>query len=203
MTEETKQPETGTAPGTQPQESNQQAEPVLTLTQSALNAMLADQKRSLLSEVEQLRGKASKWEEYEKAQMSKEEQLQARIAELESRAAIAQQYEASIKAILEVKLQSIPEQFRDVVPDGTPAQQLEWIEKAQAKGMFTLPSQQTPLKPAAPALDTQTGAAAGGKGANLSDTHSQLALEAQRLGYKIDPQKIAERVQQTKRGGTK
>lgn len=201
MTEEQQQPETGTVPGTQSQEQNQQAEPVLTLTQSAINAMLADQKRSLLSELEQLRGKASKWEEYEKAQMTKEEQLQARIAELEPKAAIAQQYEASIKAILEVKLQSIPEQFRDVVPDGTPAQQLEWIEKAQAKGMFTSPSQ--PQKPAAPALDSQTGAAVSGKGGNLSDKQSQLATEAQRLGYQIDTQRLAERIQNTKRGGNK
>jgi hypothetical protein len=185
MTEETKQPETGTAPGTQLQEPNQQAEPVLTLTQSALNAMLADQKRSLLSEVEQLRGKASKWEEYEKAQMSKEEQLQARIAELESRAAIAQQYEASIKAILEVKLQSIPEQFRDVVPEGTPAQQLEWIEKAQAKGMFTLQSQQQTPKPTPPRYESGTGSQTG-QGTGLTPAEEAVA---QRLGVSLEQYK--------------
>lgn len=202
MTDEMQQPEnTGTAPGTQSQEQ-QQAEPTLTLTQSALNAMLADQKRALLSELEALRGKASKWEEHEKAQMTEQERLQARIRELEPQAAIAQQYEASIKAILEVKLQSIPEQFRDVVPVGTPAQQLEWIEKAQAKGMFTLQQQQPP-KANPVTYDASTGTAASGKGTVLSDKQSQLATEAQRLGYRIDPEKLAERVQQTKRGGTK
>lgn len=179
MTEEQKQPETGTAPGTQPQAQSTQAEPVFTLTQSALNAMLADQKRTLLSELEQLRGKASKWEEHEKSQMTEMEKLQRRVAELEPLATTAQQYEASIKAILEKRVQSLPEQYRDALPALPPAQQLEWIEQAIAKGMFTLqPQQQEKQKVTPPPYDSKTGVSAG-QGTGLTQAQEATAL---RLG---------------------
>lgn len=47
------------------------------------------------------------------------------------------QYQETFKQLLETKKQSVPEDMRDLIPEGDELQQLNWIEQAQAKGLFT------------------------------------------------------------------
>ncbi|MBT2714732.1 hypothetical protein [Bacillus sp. ISL-57] len=53
------------------------------------------------------------------------------------------QLEGVINGLLETKLQAIPENFRDLIPENlTPELKLEWINKAETKGLFSKAPQQ-------------------------------------------------------------
>jgi len=47
-----------------------------------------------------------------------------------------QQYKEAFNQIFEIKLNSVPEQFRDLVPEGSDLSKLQWIESALNKGLF-------------------------------------------------------------------
>ena len=47
-----------------------------------------------------------------------------------------QAYKDTFQAILETKLESVPENMRDLIPQGNELEQLKWIENATAKGLF-------------------------------------------------------------------
>lgn len=65
---------------------------------------------------------------------SEYESLKGTLSKFEAR---AQELEGYIAQMLEAKLENIPEDQRDLIPDGlTPEQKLAWLEKAEAKGLF-------------------------------------------------------------------
>lgn len=69
---------------------------------------------------------------------SKAEQNEGRVKELES----------LFGTMLEAKLESIPEEMRELIPENlTPEAKLAWIEKAQAKGLFGTANAKKPDEP--------------------------------------------------------
>lgn len=56
------------------------------------------------------------------------------------------QLEAVITGLLEVKLEAIPEDFRDLVPGHlTPEAKLDWLTAAEKKGLFGANKRETPI----------------------------------------------------------
>ncbi len=55
--------------------------------------------------------------------------------------------ETELQAVADGLKEEVPEEFRDLIPDLPPAQQIKWIRQAQAKGIFNPPK--------ADALDTK------------------------------------------------
>ncbi len=55
--------------------------------------------------------------------------------------------ETELQAVADGLKEEVPEEFRDLIPDMPPAQQIKWIRQAQAKGIFNPPK--------ADALDTK------------------------------------------------
>lgn len=54
-----------------------------------------------------------------------------------------EELEGVINSMLETKLESIPEEFHDLIPEHlSPEQKLDWISKAEAKGLFKDNSQE-------------------------------------------------------------
>ena len=89
---------------------------------------------------------------------------------------------------------SVPEAFRDLLPDGPLEMQLDWAAKAQAKGLFT-PATTAPVKPtpAGQAIKPAEGAAIAAGGATEPEpiTPDELTnISAERLA---DP-KFVERL---------
>lgn len=60
-------------------------------------------------------------------------------------------YEATFKAQADAELATVPEQYRDLIPAGTQAQQLEWVRNAKAKGLFG-PAPAPPSAPKPPTI---------------------------------------------------
>ena len=86
------------------------------------------------------------------AKLAQDGELQALIDELTPRAERAKTLEGVVKTLLKAKLESVPEDKRSLVPDGVPEQQLAWLGKAEAAGLFS--------KPAGP--NTHAGSGTGG-----------------------------------------
>ena len=71
----------------------------------------------------------------------KAKELQRKVRELEAQLNTykekAEKAEEALNKLLEAELNQIPEQFRDLIPEGlTPAEKLSWIAKAKEKGLF-------------------------------------------------------------------
>jgi ribonucleoside-triphosphate reductase len=61
------------------------------------------------------------------------------IADLKPKAEQADKYAEQIEAMLETELEDVPEDKRDLVPDGDPLTRLKWLQRAKAKGVFAAP----------------------------------------------------------------
>lgn len=99
--------------------------------QAQLDALLAEKKEAERKAKEE----QGKYQElYENA--SKEySEFKSKYENVESR---AKELENVINSLLESKLESIPEDFRDLIPDNlTPEAKLEWVTKAEQKGLFS------------------------------------------------------------------
>lgn len=48
-------------------------------------------------------------------------------------------HEQTLEKIAQAKVEQIPEEFRELVPEGTTQERLEWISKAEASGLFGKP----------------------------------------------------------------
>lgn len=48
-----------------------------------------------------------------------------------------EQYKKTFQTILKSKLESVPKDMRDLIPEGNELEQLKWIENANNKGLFT------------------------------------------------------------------
>lgn len=58
-------------------------------------------------------------------------------AEMESKDNTIRDYENLLQNLFDTKMQQIPEQFKDLVPDDLDLKQkLSWLEKAESKGLF-------------------------------------------------------------------
>jgi nucleoid-associated protein YgaU len=80
-------------------------------------------------------------------------------AEAETAKTRATQLEAALTEMLKVRVDALPEDKRDLIPDGLSVdQKLVWLDKATAKGIFTAPQQtQQPIgSPTNPAPGAQT-----------------------------------------------
>lgn len=47
-----------------------------------------------------------------------------------------QKYKETFKTLLEIKLKTVPDEFKDLIPKGSELEQLQWIETAASKGIF-------------------------------------------------------------------
>lgn len=47
------------------------------------------------------------------------------------------EYETVIKGMVEAKVANVPEEYRELLPDGSLSKQLDWINKAEEKGLFS------------------------------------------------------------------
>lgn len=96
------------------------------------------------------------------AQMSEQQKLAARIAELEPKAVKVERYETVIGALLESELATVPEEMRDVVPSGlAPEDRLDWLRQAKAKGLFKAPESAPAVKPTNAPLPSRPAAVGG------------------------------------------
>lgn len=75
--------------------------------------------------------------EFETLYNEANETLESTKANLEATSERVEALEGVINGLLEQKLESIDEQYHDLVPEGmTPEQKLSWISNAEAKGLF-------------------------------------------------------------------
>lgn len=143
------QPETtGTAPDKQ--QGNQASEK--TFTQAQLEYELGERiarERAKYADYDELKKQAKKLQEYEDSQKTELQKLQDRIAALEPLETEVKDYKAMLDNLLKARLEAIPEERRDLVPTLPPAQLLEWLDRAQSKGLFTSqpPTKQPPTIP--------------------------------------------------------
>lgn len=61
------------------------------------------------------------------------EALLSTIKDLENN---VETYEAVIRALVDTKKEAVPAEYAELVPEGTPIAQLDWLNKAEAKGLF-------------------------------------------------------------------
>lgn len=85
----------------------------------------------------ELEAAAAELKALKEAQMTEQQKLAARIAELEPKAGKVERYESVIGALLESELATVPEKMRDIVPQTlAPEDRLDWLRQAKAKGLF-------------------------------------------------------------------
>lgn len=66
-------------------------------------------------------------------------------AEAEKQKAELKEYEELITNLIETKLKEVPEDFKELIPDNlTLKQKLNWLEKAEAKGLFNKEEKKKP-----------------------------------------------------------
>ncbi len=93
----------------------------------AAEAELEKLKKAQAKATEDALKEQEKWKElYEQAQPQVEE---------------AKKYRDALDELLTAQIDAVPEDKRGLVPDGDPVTRLQWLQKAQAAGLFTPPPQ--------------------------------------------------------------
>jgi hypothetical protein len=69
--------------------------------------------------------------------------------EVQKRRAVEEQ----LNAVAESMLADVPEEYRDLIPNVSPAEKVKWLQAAKAKGLFSQSSETE--KPKVPATDTK------------------------------------------------
>lgn len=65
--------------------------------------------------------------------------------EVDTKDALITEYEGLLQNLINTKMEQIPEQYKDLVPDNMDLKQkLSWLEKAEAKGLFNKEEKQNP-----------------------------------------------------------
>src|SRR5699024_2610846 len=81
--------------------------------------------------------------EFEKLYNKATEDLQIYKGDYEKTSSRIEELEGIITSMLNSKLESIPEEFHDLIPENlSPEAKLDWISKADAKGLFKDQSQE-------------------------------------------------------------
>ena len=66
-------------------------------------------------------------------------------AEVEKKDAVIKEYEELIGKMVETKMEQVPEEFKELIPDNLDLKQkLSWLEKAEAKGLFNKEEKKKP-----------------------------------------------------------
>lgn len=66
-------------------------------------------------------------------------------ADVEAKDNIIREYEGLLQNLVETKLEQIPDQYKDLVPDNMDLKQkLSWLEKVESKGLFNKEDKQNP-----------------------------------------------------------
>ena len=66
-------------------------------------------------------------------------------SEVEKKDAIITEYETLLQNLINTKMEQVPEQYKDLVPDNMDIKQkLSWLEKAENKGLFNKEEKQKP-----------------------------------------------------------
>lgn len=116
------------------------------------------------------------------ADLAEQQKWQELVNELRPTAERAKKLEGVISELLKAKLDGVPEDKRVLVPDGAPEDQLAWLAKAEAAGLFG--------KVAAP--DTHAAAGAGSGAGALSEQaamQDEKAKTWRKYGIRVDPAK--------------
>lgn len=104
--------------------------------QDELNKILKQQEQDELD-------KQKQQGQFEKLYNQATEDLQAFKGDYKKSSTRVEQLEGIITSMLDTKLETIPEEFHELIPENlSPEQKLDWIEKASAKGLFKDKSQE-------------------------------------------------------------
>lgn len=108
------------------------------------------------------------------------------IADLKPKAERAAALEASLQTYLDAEIADIPDDKRDLIPDGDVTEKLRWVKNAKAKGVFGVPR----------APQTDAGTTGDKPPAPATQAQQRAAAVAKEYGYSLDPAKLAERQKQ-------
>lgn len=65
--------------------------------------------------------------------------------EVEMKNSVIKEYEGLLQNLVDTKMEQIPDQYKDLVPDNMDLKQkLSWLEKAESKGLFNKEEKQNP-----------------------------------------------------------
>jgi len=150
-----------------------------------------DQKNELQSQISELldwkKAQETKAQEVEEAERLRRGEHEQVIADLKPRAERAKQLESVLSSYLEVELESVPKQFRELIPDGDVTAKLQWIAKARQSGLFSAP------KPPAPNLNATEGAGSSGLSYTNDDVEMARLLKLPVETYMKQKQEIQNR----------
>ena len=126
-----------------------------------------DRAKAAETELEKLRKDAATREEADRMAKGEHEKI---IAELKPQAEAAKRLNQALEEIFKLELEGVPEDMRDLIPQGDVSTRLTWLKVAKTRGFFT--------KPVPPVMDA--GASGGGTVAavKLTDEQKQAAKRA-------------------------
>jgi hypothetical protein len=110
-----------------------------------------------------------------------QQEYQKLIGELKPQAERAKALEKTIKGLVKTRAESLSDEHRALIPSGLPEEQLDWLTKAEAAGLFG--------KTRAP--DTHASAGVGGLGDRVAQQEEAAAYNAnvwERLGIRVKPE---------------
>lgn len=113
-------------------------------------------------DVEALRNELAKANEKAQEVETLQTTIEAMKKDSESKDAVIKEYEELVGKMIETKMEQVPADFKDLIPDNLDLKQkLSWLEKAEAKGLFTKEEKKKPnveigkpMNMEAPAVDT-------------------------------------------------
>lgn len=94
--------------------------------------------KELASQMEEMKQAKEQMEQMLAEMKEKQEGTQSTIAETTSKLeAQVQNYEAVMNELVQTKLETVPKELHELIPEGlTVEQKLSWLNKAEAKGLF-------------------------------------------------------------------
>jgi multidrug efflux pump subunit AcrA (membrane-fusion protein) len=167
------------------------------IPKSRMDAVL-EKNKELIERLEALENQSKEAETERQKQQQKElaeqnrykelyEQTLQQLEGLQSAQDEAKRYRDSFENTLKARIESIPEDKRDLIPDLDPIAKMAWLDKA-------MPVLIAPGKPPAPRLDGGSGGtgSSDGTGKPLNATQMQLAEYAKQSGFNVDVNRIAQ-----------
>lgn len=84
--------------------------------------------------------------QYEELYTARNDEYNALKASYDSVEARKAELETVVNSLVETKLKNVPDEFKDLVPDNLSAEaKLDWLNKAEEKGLFTPKKNNTPI----------------------------------------------------------
>lgn len=88
---------------------------------------------------EKLRTYETEREKAEEKRLAEQGEYKGLVDKLKPQAERMEAVDATLKEILALEIADIPEDKRELIPQGTPEVQLKWVKQAKAKGLFSAP----------------------------------------------------------------